>query len=45
MRLKSMNDALANDNDINEAPLQSHKKREMGARFFRWLMHSVVRIM
>lgn len=23
-----MNDALANDNDINEVPLQSHKKSD-----------------
>lgn len=35
-----MNGTLANDNDINEVPLQSHKKRD-GSLFL--LMHLIVR--
>lgn len=34
-----MNDALANDNDINEVPLQSHKKRD-GSRSFFFLVNA-----
>lgn len=29
-----MNDTLANDNDINEVPLQSHKQRDGSDAFF-----------